>query len=1050
MTIVSDSSQARRRGRGALAATGLAAILTVCFSGATLRGKEGPAGSAGERVSFNQDIRPILSDACFHCHGPDEKARKADLRLDLEKGAIAGPENPDGVIRPGQAKQSEFMARLLSTDPEEVMPPADSQKKLTPEQVEIFRRWIEEGAEWKNHWAFEKIARPEVPAPDTKSNWGRNEIDRFILARMRGEGLSPSPPADPRRLLRRLTLDLTGLPPSPEEIEDFVKNFSEETCAATIDRLMASPAYGEHRARYWLDAARYADTHGLHLDNYREIWPYRDWVIRAFNENEPFDRFTIEQLAGDLLPDATRDQVIATGFNRCNVTTSEGGAIDEEFLVRYAVDRVNTMSTVWLGLTAGCAQCHDHKYDPISMREYYSLFAYFNNTTQPGMDGNAKDSPPVIRVFASDEAKADYDAAARKEAAARNALDSIVAEAKKALSGRENGPALAGTFASLRLPGAVLEKPAANDSETPLELGGAGDFRVDRPFSLAFRYRAPNEEGRSVILDRTDPKNRGRGWRIVLEEQGINVQLIESWPDRVLRTGITRRVKAGGGGHFAVVYDGSGRSHGIRLFVNGELQTSRFVNEWFDTLEKDFRAEAVLRAGGRLGDASLATQVSELELFDRNLSELEIRLLANAGRLPSILKQAPDKRSASDRELFDAAWAISENAACRARLIEWSEADAAASRILSRTPVTLVMDEKGEPAKAHILERGEYDKAREEVASGVPDFLPALPKDAPANRLGLARWLVDPGHPLTARVVVNRAWQEIFGTGLVKTAEDFGAQGEPPSHPELLDWLAAAFIESGWDVKALYRTLLMSETYRQNSAVTPDRLRIDPENRYLSRGPRFRMDAEMLRDQALAASGLLSGRVGGPSVRPWQPPGIWEAVGYTNSNTQTFYQDFGEVEHRRSLYTFWKRTAPPPNLSILDAPDRESCAVRRERTNTPLQALVLMNDPQFVRASRFLAQRVLESEKSNAGRLDRLSLLLRGRPMEKDEREALEASLTVFQNAWASDPKEAAAFLADSVNPRFSLGPQRPAEELAAWSMVASQIMNLDETVNKN
>ncbi|MCB1237452.1 MAG: DUF1553 domain-containing protein [Verrucomicrobiae bacterium] len=1002
-------------------------------------------------VSFNRDIRPILSDNCFACHGPDARARKADLRLDKEESAIARDADAEAPIVPGDPEASEFFQRLVTSDPDDLMPPADSHKHLTPQQIALFRRWIESGARWEAHWAYIAPVKSAPPAV-ARENWARNEIDRFVLARLEAGGLNPSPEADRHTLVRRVTLDLTGLPPTPEEVEAFVNDGSDRAYENLIDRLLESRAYGEHRARYWLDAARYGDTHGLHLDNYREIWPYRDWVIGAYNANLPFDRFTIEQIAGDLLPNASQAQIVATGFNRCNVTTSEGGAIAEEFLVRYGVDRVNTTATVWLGMTAHCAQCHDHKYDPLTMREFYQLFAFFNNTTQPGLDGNAKDSPPVIRVYADDAEKARAEKLRAEAGRLEGELKKAAKDAETAFQAWAAAPDLAGKLGGAKPVGETFSHPAGNAAEKPLELGAAGAFAAGEPFTIAFEFRAPEGEGRSVLLDRTDPRDGDRGWRVVVEDQGINVQLIESWPGKVLRSGNTRLFKAGASGHYAISYDGSGHSHGLRLYSKGKLLTSRFVNEWADTLAGDFKSNATLRAGGRDAESGLTPGISQIRFFDRVLSEAEVARLAESGALLAAARKPAGKRGDKETQTLREAFLELFHEPYRTLVAKRSEIEAALSRVESAAPFTLVMQEKpdGTPG-ANILERGEYDKPKEAVQPGVPDMLPQLTHDAPRNRLGLARWLVAPENPLVARVVVNRMWQELFGTGLVKTAEDFGTQGEPPTHPLLLDWLAVDFVESGWDMKALYRKMLLSATYRQSSVITPGLVKRDPENRLLARGPRYRLDAEILRDQALAASGLLRRDIGGPSVRPWQPSGIWEAVGYTNSNTQTFYQDYGATEHRRTLYTFWKRTAPPPNMTLLDAPNREDCVVRRERTNTPLQALVLMNDPQFVRAARYLGLRALNERDNVDGRLDFLAMLLLGRPLETGERETLKASLTQFENAWASAEPEAAAFLVDSVNPAFSLdGGLKPAPELASWAMVASQVMNLDESVTKH
>lgn len=988
--------------------------------------------STDEKISFNRHIRPILSDNCFACHGPDEASRKAKLRLDTHEGATGG-ESP--AVIAGKADASELIARILSSDADELMPPAESNKVLTPKQVALLTRWVAEGAAWEDHWAFMPITsnRPE----DAGGN--RHPVDFFVDKELTKHQLTRAAEADKSALMRRVSLDLTGLPPTPEEITAFAENPDKDAYVKLIDGLLARPSFGEHRARYWLDAARYGDTHGLHLDNYREIWPYRDWVIRAFNENKPFDQFTIEQLAGDLMPSPTQDQLIATGFNRCNVTTAEGGAIDEEFLVRYAVDRVATTSTVWMGLTAGCAQCHDHKFDPFTMRDFYSLFAYFNNTTQPGMDGNAKDSPPVIRV---------YDSPAREKAAQE--LRVKVAEADKRAKAAFSSAAIANTTVAA----VTADYVNHGKADRPTDLAGAGNFGKSDSFTVAFRFALPEKEGRTVLVQRIDPADRGRGWSVVWENQGIIVGMTGSHPDNTLKSGITRRFKAGASGHFAISYDGSGSSTGIRLYSNGDHQSSRFVNQWHDSLTGDFKTDrASLLVGGKDAVSGLVPAVTEFVLFDRKLTDEEIKALSAFPAVAAIEKKPEEKRSDKEKDELKRFLATRSKGPYQDALAELSILQTELSRIESVTPTTLVMAEKPDAPKAHLLLRGEYEQKGEEVTPAFPAFLNKFDTDLPPSRLGLAKWLVHPQHPLTARVAVNRIWQELFGVGLVKTSDDFGTQGENPSHPELLDYLAASFVESGWNVKALYRNIMLSETYRQSSVIPAGMAERDPENRLLARGPRFRLDAEVIRDQALAASGLMDATVGGPSVKPYQPAGIWEAVGYTNSNTQTFLQDFGpSAEHRRSVYTFWKRTAHAPNLAILDAPNRESCVMRRERTNTPLQALVLMNDPQYVRASRYLALRVLGEESDRDRRLDRIARLLRGRPLSEEERVVVVNSLDQFRNLYDSDPEAAGKLLVDEVNESFSIKPVGggSAAELAAWTMVASQILNLDEVLNKN
>ncbi|MDF1826597.1 MAG: DUF1553 domain-containing protein [Verrucomicrobiales bacterium] len=995
---------------------------------------------ADEEISYNRHIRPILSDNCFSCHGPDEHGRKADLRLDTFEGAT---DHELKTIVPGKPDESQLITRILSKDDDDIMPPPESHKTLTAAQITLLTRWVEGGAEYEEHWSFIPIEKPIAAE-------GEVNIDRLIEKDLNRLGLEMSPEAEPEILVRRLYLDLTGLPPSPEEIEVFVKSRDPEAYTALVDDLLSRPSYGEHRARYWLDAARYADTHGLHLDNYREMWPYRDWVIEAFNDNMPFDQFTIEQIAGDLLPNATREQQIATGFNRCNVTTSEGGAIEEEFLVRYAVDRVATTSTVWMGLTAGCAQCHDHKFDPITMKDFYSLFAFFNNTTQPGMDENRKDSPPVIRIYASHDEE-ERAGTLRKQIAAKQkeANEHLAAADTAGLSIDEVRPDLAFSAS-----GAIRNQEA-------------GRFSKSEPFTISFRYDLPDTESQVPLLSRIDPEHSNRGWRIYWKDRSIAVELIESFPNKRLKTAMTRRVRSGSSGHFAVVYDGSGSSEGIRLYLNGTLISSRFQNSWLDTMTGDFSLEDIpVITGGKIEGTGETASLSELFITDRLLLDREIELAsklpalikaekAEAAKLPTSAKEGDPQniKPEMDKDLHEYL-AANSGSAYREDLIELAELRTQLLQIESVSPTTLVMAEKdASMPKANLLLRGEYDQKADEVDAAFPAFLPTLDDSLPKNRLGLAKWLVHPDHPLTARVAVNRIWQEMFGMGLVKTSEDFGTQGENPSHPQLLDFLAASFIESGWDVKQLYRRIVLSRTYRQSSVISTEMSQRDPENRLLSRGPRFRLDAEVIRDQALHVSGLLDGTPGGKGVRPYQPSGIWETVGYSNSNTQTFHQDFGpRAESRRSIYTFWKRTAHSPTLAIFDAPNREICIMRRERTNTPLQALVMMNDPQFVRAARHLAKRVIKEAESRDERFDRFAVLLRGHPFTAEERQVVTNSFDQFRNIYESDEEGAAQLLVDESNPAFSISADTvdSVPEFAAYTMVANQLLNLDESLNKN
>jgi mono/diheme cytochrome c family protein len=830
-------------------------------------------------IDFNRQIRPLLSENCFACHGPDDRQRKAKLRLDTKAGAFAELRSGGLALVPGKPDDSELLRRLTTDDPAERMPPPKTGKHLTPEQIALVRQWIAQGAVWSEHWAFVAPRRPAVPRV-ADAAWPREPPDFFILARLEAAGLRPSPEADCTTLIRRVTLDLTGLPPTPAEVDAFLADATPEAYEKVVDRLLDSSHYGEHMARYWLDAARFGDTHGLHLDNYREMWPYRDWVVRAFNRNQPYDRFLTEQLAGDLLPSPTLDQVVASGFNRCHVTTNEGGSIDEEVYVRNVVDRVDTTGTVFLGLTVGCARCHDHKYDPIRTKDYYQLFAFLNSLDDKPLDGNAARYPPIVKVGTPEQL---------------TALERLQQRA-----------------AALRRQ--IAEEVARVPYEEPADTAESADS-------------------------------------------------LTAW---------LRAKEAGGAG-----------------------------------LPKPLQAIVKLPAAKR-------TEPQKKQVRDHFLEHVYAKTRPTFEPLHRQLAEVEKEREKLDKLL----------------------------------PATLVSKELPQPRPAYLLKRGEYDQRGDRVGRDTPAFLPPLPADAPRNRFGLAQWLLAPEHPLTARVAVNRLWQQCFGTGLVKTAEDLGSQGEPPSHPELLDWLAVQFREDGWDVKKMLKRLVMSATYRQSARVTPDRLAKDPANRLLARGPRFRLDAETLRDQALAVSGLLVDTVGGPSVKPPQPAGLWEAVGYVTSNTRNFTVDTGRAKvHRRSLYTFWKRTAPPPQMNAFDAPSRESCTVRRERTNTPLQALLLLNETQYVECARALAERVLrESGPAQEDRLTYLFRLATARRPDAREMGELLAALRGHREEYTRDVEAAKKLIAvGETKPDAAFSPG----ELAAWTMVANLILNLDEMVNK-
>jgi len=1033
------------------------------------------ASLAAEAISFNRDIRPILAENCFACHGPDRAARKADLRLDRREDAIKAE-----AIVPGKPDESEIIVRVFADAKEGMMPPPESHKRLTQAQKELLRRWVEAGAEYEPHWSFITPVRPALPSVKD-SRWPRNPIDRFILARLEAAGLAPSPEADRETLARRVALDLTGLPPTRQELDSFLADPSLDAYEKLVDRLLASPHWGEHRARYWLDAARYADTHGLHFDNYREMWSYRDWVIEAFNRNMPFDQFTIEQLAGDLLPDPSLEQKIATGFNRCNITTNEGGTIPEENLVLYTRDRAETAAQVWLGLTAGCAVCHDHKFDPISQKEFYEFAAFFNNTTQGAMDGNIKDTPPVIVVppredrprwnaLSKELAETRSRIEARKQAA-RADFDSWLAKADAGMVAPRipsdqlvfHAPLSSADGGTFRMtldgkpiqavlgaqpvwePGRVAAQAFKLPESGTLQVPQAGDFEKDRPFAFGAWVKLAKDQLNGAVFARMDDQKGFRGWDLWVENGRIGTHLISAWPDDAIKVVAADALKPDEWNHVFASYDGSGKAAGVTLYVNGRRQTPQVQA---DRLKGSIRTDVPFSLGQR-NTASRLQKVAlqDVRIYGRALTATEVDRIFRGTRAAWLVARPADQRTEADKNEVYPWWLDMMDEPYRqlsGRLADLEKEEAA---IRSRSTVAHVTQERPEPAKAYVLFRGQYDQRREEVHPGTFACLPPMPPQAPKNRLGLAQWLTRPEHPLAARVTVNRFWQEVFGAGLVRTTGDFGATGEPPTHPELLDWLAVEFRESGWDVKRFFRLLVTSATYRQSAVITPEKLEKDPLNRLLSRGPRFRMDAEMIRDYALAASGLLVSKIGGPSVKPYQPPGVWEAVAMIGSDTREYRQDHGENLYRRSLYTFWKRAAPPASMEVFNAPSREVCTVRRERTNTPLQSLVTLNDPQFVEAARHLAQTVLkEGGSTDAARLDFLARRLLARPWRDEELPIVQSSLAdllAFYHAHEENAKRLVAVGESKPDPSI------PAPLLAGWTMLANQLMNLDEVLNK-
>ncbi len=1012
------------------------------------------ACNADDKIRYNRDIRPILSDYCFACHGPDGNAREGELRLDDRNNSLAG-----GAIVPGKASESEMIRRILSNDADEVMPRPESRKQLTDLQKDLLKRWIAEGAEYEAHWSFVTPRKPKPPAIAATEN----PIDKFLQARLAKEGLKPSATASRETLIRRVALDLTGLPPTRAEVSEFLADKSPKAWENVIDRMLDKPAYGEHMARYWLDLARYADTHGLHLDNERSMWPYRDWVVRSFNQNLSFDEFTRWQLAGDLLPAATRDQRIASGFNRCNVTTSEGGSINEEWVFRYAVDRTSTAIEVWMGLTAGCSVCHDHKFDPLSMKEYYSLYSFFHSAADPAMDGNKIDTPPIMRIASAEDEKRTAELE-EKLAGINQKINDVAAKLK------------------YTDPATLVPPPEPKTIETVwfednFPNGSTPQASADAPLRLIDKEQGPVFSGQRALartskgavsqdffsggVSFTVPKNGTFFVYCFLDEtsppETIMVQFhVGDWKNRAV-WGEQEKIPFGKPGTTEKVHMGPLPKQG----------------EW---VRLEFSAAQVgLKPGAKI-DGYAFTQFSGTVTWDRlgiaATTDLandpawswKIWKKRNQGKrnnaLPEGLRQLvrgkPSEKWTEDesKRVFQV-WLTRFYQGARDLLKPFEAEKARLEQVkkdmAKNTPITLVMADLATQRESFVMLRGQYNKPGEKVTRGVPAFLPPLPAkpgDRDYNRLDLANWLVSREHPLTSRVAVNRIWQQFFGVGLVRSSADFGSQGELPSHPELLDWLAVQFIEDGWDVQRLVKRILSSDAYRQSSVVTPELLAKDPENRLLARGPRFRLDAEVLRDQALFVSGLLVPTIGGKGVRPYQPPNIWEPVGFGSSNTRYYKQDVGDGLYRRSLYTFLKRTAPPPFMSTFDAPNREQSCTVRGRSNTPMQALQLMNDVQYVEAARNLAERILkEGGATDDARARWAWLAVTVRPATDVEIQITLDALTTHRARYAAD--------ADAANKLVSYGESKrddkiDAGEHAAWTLISNLLLNLDEVVGKN
>lgn len=1059
--------------------------------------------SLPERVEFNRDIRPILSDVCFHCHGPDQAKRKADLRFDIKDGAFADLGNGRKAIVPGNLESSELVRRITSTDPDLKMPPPDADRKLSARQILLFRRWIEQGAKWDNHWSFEKPIRRPIPDLKLTSDWLQSPIDAFILDTLQHEGLAPSPSAAKTTLLRRITLDLTGLPPVPDEVARFLSDESPDACERMVDRLLASPRYGERMAVRWLNAARFADTSGYQSDGERTMWRWRDWVIDAFNANMPFDQFTVEQLAGDLLPQPTLEQRIATGFNRNHRGNAEGGIIPEEYAVEYVVDRVETTATVWLGLTAMCARCHNHKYDPIAQTDFYSLYAFFNNVPEKGRAVKYGNSPPYLMSPTSAQ-QAELDRRRNEVQTVESrwlALQADVQDGLKQWEGDKvpevfaadavrrrmilhfpfdgnSNPAVSIPFVPARSSGYLgqtrLLAPVTNsgtvetgdpkfapglfgqaldgDGHCYAAVGDVANFGFFDKFSVSAWVRPKGEQGGTIVSRMTDVVH-GDGWCVVLDRGKLQVHLTKRWLDDACRVELVEPIPADEWRHLCVTYDGSRETVGIRIYING---TRRETISILDELNQSFDNKGPLRIGAGNGpDGRFHGLIDDVRVFDRVLSDEECQIVARTEHLSAIAAIPAEKRTSPQTSALYQYFV--QNAAAEPVRQAWEQLQSTRESVAKygeELPTTMVMQDTPVPRAAYVLRRGEYDKRGDRVVANVPASLPPLAAESPRNRLGLARWLVDADNPLTSRVAVNRLWQMMFGLGLVRTVDDFGQQGEWPSHPMLLDWLAVEFQSArpfdsagtrspsvrAWDVKRILRLVATSSTYRQSSQTSAALQQRDPENRLLARGPRFRLPAEMVRDQALAASGLLVEQLGGPSVKPYQPEGLWQDLAGLD-----YEQDHGVSLYRRSLYTYWKRTIAPPSMITFDAAGRETCIVKETRTNTPLQALNLLNDVTYVEAARILGERMMiEGGTTPGDRIHRAFERVLGRSPQTAELGVLVAGYQRHLAYFQSHSSEASALIKIGEYPvQHDLNPA----ELAACTTIASLILNLDETV---
>ena len=1038
-------------------------FLTCCDGGYTP--EEGALGSLPEVIDYNFHVQPILSDKCYHCHGPDANTRKAELRLDTKEGL-------------GNIKGSQIMTRVLSKDLEEVMPPPEAKLILTDYEKAILAKWIDQGTEWKPHWSFIPPQKSEIPEVNN-NEWPQNEIDYFILSKLEQEGLTPNERADRETLIRRVSLDLTGLPPEIEAIDDFLSDQDPRAYEKLVDKLLSSPQYGEHMSVDWLDLARYADTHGYQADFYRPHWPWRDWVITAFNQNMPYDEFVTWQLAGDLLPNASKDQILATGFNRNHAQNNEGGIVEEEFRVEYVADRTQTFGTAFLGLTLQCARCHDHKYDPVSQKEFYQLFAFFNNVAESGQTTFYQPDLPGPTLLLPEPEQQEQIAYIEKLTTAKQ---QEIASYKAQKENEWKMPEVVPKTSSIGLIGHFDMETATNQKvsnqvgtkhgqiidpvysklakdppqlvpgrfglgieltgDDAISIPGMGRFDRTDQFTIGLWIKVPSDLKSGVIFH----NNKGsalytyKGYQLSVENGQFDVRLAHNFPYNAIHLLSEVQVPTEEWVQVTLSYDGSSTAKGTKLYLNGQELPLKVVR---DNLYKDIvfhpksgskkpPIDQHLKVGARWrGKGFTKGTVDELKVFSRELTPYEV------ARISEIETAKPDSGTVLDLHL------ATQDKQYSKLMRELKSLRNDQNNLAEELFEVMVIDEMAQPRLAYVLDRGVYDQRLEQVGPGTPQSVMSFQQAMDPNRLGLAKWLFDPQNPLPARVTVNRFWQHYFGTGMVKTTDDFGSQGERPIHPLLLDWLAVEFIDSGWDVKHLQKLIVMSATYQQSSRADSTALGRDYENRLLARGPSSRLSAEALRDLVLSASGLLVDQVGGPSVKPYQPPGLWAY----NPFSSRYEQDHGDDLYRRSLYTFWKRTNPPPTMNIFDAPSRSYCVVKREKTATPLQALVLLNDPQFIEAARVLAQRIMNSDFNTSEEKINLGYrLLTGKAPRPEQLKLLEQQFEEIVAQHKRDPARRTEILTVG---EFPLDNQLDKNELVAYTQLMSTVMNFDATTMK-